>query len=248
MLAAEAVARAKPDGYTLFAHLQQHPFRGARPVQDRALRSDQRFHPDRADRPLSLIHRRHARSADQVDGRTCHICESNPGKLSASFGHGTGQITIGAMRKRLTIDILPVAYRSNPMAVTDLMAGHVQIGVPDFSTGIPHVKAGKIRPLAVLTKQRDAIPAGRSDLGRNRDARLRPARLPACSTGRQAAKRRRCALKPIEKARATAKCVTLQRRRRRTLLDRLPAGFADYVKTELVKWTALIKEAGIEPE
>jgi tripartite-type tricarboxylate transporter receptor subunit TctC len=48
-----------------------------------------------------------------------------------------------------------VNYRSNPAAVSDLVAGHIQMMIPDFTTGMPQVDTHKIRPVAVLTRDRN---------------------------------------------------------------------------------------------
>ena len=50
-------------------------------------------------------------------------------------------------------------YRSNPMVMTDLLGGQIQIMVADFNTGMPQLKAGKVNALAVLTRDRNpALP------------------------------------------------------------------------------------------
>ena len=80
--------------------------------------------------------------------------KANPGKLSIAHGNSTGHITIEALKQRTKIDIARVPYRSNPAAITDLIAGHIPLMVPDFGTALPQLKAQKIRPLAVLTRER----------------------------------------------------------------------------------------------
>jgi tripartite-type tricarboxylate transporter receptor subunit TctC len=249
MLAAEAVARAKPDGYTLL--LTSNSTHSAAPGLFKTVPYD----PIKDFTPIARIGSFPSFIAVTPDlpinsmAELVTYAKANPGKLSAGYGNSTGQITIGAMRKRLNIDILPVAYRSNPMAVTDLMAGHVQIGVPDFSTGIPQVKAGKIRPLAVLTKQRDAIlpdvPTLDATVMPGYDllawtGMFGPAGVPPSVVDALA--------KPIDKALASPEVRDRFKDAGVEIYWIGPAGFADYVKTELVKWTTLIREAGIEPE
>jgi tripartite-type tricarboxylate transporter receptor subunit TctC len=53
--------------------------------------------------------------------------KSNPGKLSYGVGNSTGQIVGEPFKNRMGIDIVRVNYRSNPAAVSDLVAGHIQI-------------------------------------------------------------------------------------------------------------------------
>jgi len=68
-----------------------------------------------------------------------------------------------ALKRRTGIDVVRVAYRSNPAAMTDLIAGHVPAMIPDFGVALPQVKAQKIRPLAVLTREAQHDAAGCAD-------------------------------------------------------------------------------------
>jgi tripartite-type tricarboxylate transporter receptor subunit TctC len=249
MLAAEAVAHAKPDGYTLL--LTSNSTHSAAP----ALFKHVPYDPIKDFTPIARVGSFPSMIAVNNDLPVQSMAElvayakANPGKLSAGYGNSTGRITIETMKRRLDIDIVPVAYRSNPAAVTDLMAGHIQMGVPDFSTGLPMLKAGKIRALAVLTKERDAtlpdIPTLDATVMPGYDLLawtgiFAPAGVPQNVVDVLA--------KPIEKTLASDEV----RERFRTGGVEIywigSAGFSDYVKVELVKWTTLIKAAGIEPE
>ena len=85
--------------------------------------------------------------------------KANPGKLSYGVGNSTTQIVMEALKKRTGTDIVRVPYRSNPMVMTDLLGGQIQIMVADFNTGLPQLKAGKVNALAVLTRDRNpALP------------------------------------------------------------------------------------------
>jgi tripartite-type tricarboxylate transporter receptor subunit TctC len=249
MLAAETVAHANPDGYTLlltsnsthsaapglFKRVPYDPIKDFTPIA--RIGSFPSFIAVTNDLPVKSM-------AELVD-----YAKANPGKVTAGYGNSTGRITVEVFKRRLNLDIVPVAYRSNPAAVTDLMAGHVQMGVPDFSTGLPMLKAGKIRPLAVLTKARDQtlpdLPTLDGTVMPGYDllawtGMFGPAGVPKEVVDKLAA--------PIEKALANDDV----RERFRSVGVEVswigPAGFPAYVKDELVKWTTMIKAAGIEPE
>jgi tripartite-type tricarboxylate transporter receptor subunit TctC len=249
MLAAEAVAHAKPDGYTLL--LTSNSTHSAAPGLFKTVPYD----PIKDFTPIARIGSFPSFVGVNPDLPVKSIAElvayarANPGKLSAGYGNSTGQITIETMKRRLNLDIVPVAYRSNPMAVTDLIAGHIQMMVPDFSTGIPQVKAGTIRALAVLTKQRDAtlpdVPTLDETVMPGYDllawtGMFGPAGMPPSVVDTLAG--------PIEKTLASAEVRDRFRDVGVEIFWTGPRGFADYVKAELVKWTTLIKAAGIEPE
>ena len=85
--------------------------------------------------------------------------KANPGKLNfASPGIGTGIHMAGELFKLMTgVNMVHVPYRGAAGAMTDLIGGQVQVMFDTMAASIPHIKAGKVRPLAVTT-------AGRSPL------------------------------------------------------------------------------------
>jgi tripartite-type tricarboxylate transporter receptor subunit TctC len=249
MIAAEAVARAAPDGYTIL--LTSNSTHSAAPALFKTVPYD----PIKDFTPIARVGSLPSFIAVTPDLPVKTIQEfvayakANPGKINAGYGNSTGRITTETFKRRLNLDITPVAYRSNPAAVTDLMAGHVQMGVPDFSTGLPMLKAEKIRPLAVLTKERDPtlpdVPTLNETVMPGYDLLawtgiFGPAGMPQKAVDTLA--------KPIGAALAKQEVRDRFRDAGVEIFWIGPAGFSDYVKTELVKWTTLIKSAGIEPE
>jgi tripartite-type tricarboxylate transporter receptor subunit TctC len=82
--------------------------------------------------------------------------KANPGKLNmASPGNGTGPHMAGELFKIMAgVDMVHVPYRGSPPALTDLLAGQVQLMFSPLSSSIEYVKAGKLRALAVTTATR----------------------------------------------------------------------------------------------
>ena len=85
--------------------------------------------------------------------------KANPGKLNfASAGVGTGIHMAGEQFKLMAgIDMVHVAYRGAGNAMTDLIAGQVQLMFDTMAASIPHIRGGKIRALAVTTAQRSSL-------------------------------------------------------------------------------------------
>jgi tripartite-type tricarboxylate transporter receptor subunit TctC len=80
-----------------------------------------------------------------------------PGKLSFGSGSSSSRVA-GEMLKQLSgTDILHVPYKSNPQAVTDLMGGQIDFMITDTATGLPQVKAGKLRALGYSTQKRSPL-------------------------------------------------------------------------------------------
>jgi tripartite-type tricarboxylate transporter receptor subunit TctC len=87
--------------------------------------------------------------------------KSNPGKINmASAGNGTPQHIFGEMFKMMArVDLTHVPYRGGAPATTDLLGGQVQVIFSPLPESIEHIKAGKLRPLAVTTATRlDVLP------------------------------------------------------------------------------------------
>jgi tripartite-type tricarboxylate transporter receptor subunit TctC len=87
--------------------------------------------------------------------------KTNPGKINmASPGVGTSPHMAGELFKFMTgIDMAHVAYRASPPAMTDLLAGQVEVYFAPISAAVEYIKAGKLRALAVTTATRaDALP------------------------------------------------------------------------------------------
>jgi tripartite-type tricarboxylate transporter receptor subunit TctC len=80
--------------------------------------------------------------------------KAQPGKLSFGSGSSSSRVA-GEMFKQLSgTDILHVPYKSNPLAITDLLGGQIDLMITDTSTGVPQVKAGKLRALGYSTQKR----------------------------------------------------------------------------------------------
>jgi tripartite-type tricarboxylate transporter receptor subunit TctC len=85
--------------------------------------------------------------------------KSNPGKVNlASFGTGTASHLSGEIFKMMTgVDMQHVPYRGSAPMLTDLLAGQVQVAFDNLPASIEHIRAGKLRALAVTTEKRSEM-------------------------------------------------------------------------------------------
>ncbi len=85
--------------------------------------------------------------------------KANPGKLNmASPGNGTGPHMAGELFKMMAgVEMMHVPYRGSPPALTDLIAGQVQMMFSPLSSSIEYVRGGKLRALAVTTAARSEV-------------------------------------------------------------------------------------------
>ena len=159
-IAAETVAHARADGYTLLMASSTNAINVtfyAKPnydfVRDIApVASVIRF-------PLVLVV--HPLVPVKTVAELITYAKANPEQINlASFGTGTGSHLAGEMFKMMvSIKMVHVPYRGSAPMLVDLMGGHVQAAFDNLPSSIEYIRAGKLRPLAVTTATRlDALP------------------------------------------------------------------------------------------
>jgi tripartite-type tricarboxylate transporter receptor subunit TctC len=160
-IAADAVAHAEPDGYTLlatppnvitanavlFKHLSYDPAR-LEPVAIMAMGTN--VLAVRNGLPIKTV-------TDLIA-----YAKANPNKLSyASQGIGsTSHLTMELFKSRTGTELVHVPYRGAEPAVTDLAGGHVDVMFCDLGTVMPLYRSGNIAIIAVATLDRDALLPG----------------------------------------------------------------------------------------
>jgi tripartite-type tricarboxylate transporter receptor subunit TctC len=89
------------------------------------------------------------------------LAKANPGKITmASFGAGTSSHLAGELFKAMAgVDLVHVPYRGEAFALTDMMSGHVQVMFDTLTASLPHIRAGRLRALAMAgTTRYDGLP------------------------------------------------------------------------------------------
>jgi tripartite-type tricarboxylate transporter receptor subunit TctC len=173
--------------------------------------------------------------------------KANPGKVTfGSSGSGTSIHLSGELFKQMAgVDIQHVAYKGSAPAVNDLLGNHIAIMFDNMPSAISHVKAGKLRPLAVTTAQRSpALP----DVPTIAEAGvpgyeatswfglLAPAKTPAPVVARLNAS--------ILKALADPDVKNKLLEQGAEPAGETPAQFAAFIASETVKWGKIVKQSG----
>ncbi|HEY8245138.1 MAG: Bug family tripartite tricarboxylate transporter substrate binding protein [Vicinamibacteria bacterium] len=177
------------------------------------------------------------------------LAKAQPGKISFGSGSSSSRVAGELFQQMAGVDLLHVPYKSNPLAINDLLGGQIQMMITDMATGLPQVKGGKVRALGVSTQKRSPLApevptineAGVPgyDMGFWFAAYV-PANTPAAVVARLNAIL-------IEAAKGPA----MQQYYQSTGTDPFtttPAELAKFQATESAKWKAVIGKAGIEPE
>jgi len=156
----EAVVRAPPDGHTLLLAASANAINAT-------LYDKLNFNFIRDIAPVAAINREplimlvNPSFPAKTVPEFIAYARANPGKINmASAGNGTPAHVSGELFKMMTgVDMVHVPYRGAGPALTDLLGGQVQAMFPGMSSSIEHVRAGKLRALAVTTASgSDALP------------------------------------------------------------------------------------------
>ncbi|HYY36612.1 MAG TPA: tripartite tricarboxylate transporter substrate binding protein [Xanthobacteraceae bacterium] len=246
-VAAEVVAHAAPDGYTLLAG------NNAILATNAALYKKINFDPEADFAPIGLIGSQAnilvvnpavpARSMAELIA----FAKANPGKLNfASSGHGLAAHLAGELFKaEAKVDIVHVPYKGAAPALQDVIAGHVQMMFATASSVVPHIRDGKVRALAVASLKRTAVLpeiATIDELGiKNFDATTWHGLVAPAQTPREIiATLNRALLAALADPGVKTSLSDLGV----DIMGGSPGEFAAYIKSEIPKWTAIIKASG----
>ena len=245
----EVVVRAAPDGYTLLAVNSQNAISPAlypkltfNAVNDLAAIGQISFAP--------LILEVHPSVPVKTVPEFIAYAKAHPGKLNmASAGVGGPQHLAGELFKAMArVDLIHVPYKGSTPAVTDLLAGNVQVMFDVTPTALPQIRAGKLRGLGVTSKTRlasvpdlppiaDFLPGyeaqGWIGLGapKGTPAPIIAALNKALNAG---------LAQPAIRQRLTELGVIVQ--------GGTPAEFARFIASETAKWGKVIRDAGIKAD
>jgi tripartite-type tricarboxylate transporter receptor subunit TctC len=155
--ATELVARSAPDGYTLYGAAL--PFSVIQSLHKTSFDVTRDFAPiTLAGISANLLVANPAAPVNSVK-ELLSFAKANPGKLNyASTGNGTSNHLSFELFKTMTkTDITHIPYKGSAPAVTDLIAGQVQVMFDNTPNVLPHVRAGKLKALAVSTRTRTPL-------------------------------------------------------------------------------------------
>jgi tripartite-type tricarboxylate transporter receptor subunit TctC len=250
-IGATAVSRAAPDGYTLiFGYATQFTIAPA-------LYQNLSYDPVKSFTPIGSVVRFHflmtAYSAFPANTlpELVAYAKTNPGKVTyASPGVGTSTHLIGELLKlKQGIDLVHVPYRGGGPAITDYVAGRIDVYWDAIAPLLPWVQKGNIKPLAVTSTQRmpdlPDVPtvseAGMPELNVfTWTALFAPAGLPPDIAAKLEAE--------LQKAMADKEVQDVFLKNGYELFPGPPASVTELVGNDLKKWAGVIKAAGLKAE
>jgi tripartite-type tricarboxylate transporter receptor subunit TctC len=248
-ISGEVVARAAPDGYTLLIDsvsfwlaplIQKMPYD---PIKDFAPITTTSTSPY-----LLVVHP--AVAAKSVK-ELIDLAKAKPGVLNYSSGpSGNGNHLAAELFKSMAgVDIVRIAYKGAGPAAVALIGGETQVAVLSVSATVPHVKAGRLRALAVTSAQPTALVPGVPSVAASgvpgyevtsTVAMFAPAKSPSVAINILNRETVRLLQRPDIKERFFNTGVET--------LGSTPAEFAATIKLDLVRWGKVIKDARIRAD
>ena len=246
----DAIAKAAADGYTfgfapfpfitnpsLFAKLPYDPVKDFQPL----------IHQNSSTFLLTISPALPVKSTQEL----IEYARAQPGKLSAGYADvGAPQFLGLELFKLMTgTQIVQISYKAIQQAITDTMAGQIHVVCDNAPSILPHVRAGRLRALGVMTPKRnpylpdiptiaeggvpgfDVVPIGGYVL---------PANTPRDIVLRLNSEINKALVSSLVSERFTAAGLTVE--------GGTPEQYAERLRLETAKWAGVIKAAGIKPE
>jgi len=249
IIAAQAFLRTAPDGYSvLIATNTTH-------AANEHLYKKIPYDPVKDFSPVTALARGgqvmivHPRVPVKTVKEFIALAKRQPDKLTFGSGSSSSRVASELFQQMAGLKLVHVPYKSNPMAVTDLVGGHIDMMITDVVTGLPQVQAGKVRALGVSSPARlPNVP----ELPTIAEAGVPgyeltfwfAAYLPAKAPSSVVARLRELFINATKSAPAQSFFKTTGIEPWTTTSAEL-ARFRD---SESAKWAKVIKAAGIEPE
>ena len=250
-IAAEAVARSAPDGYTwllgnnsiLATNASLYRKLGYDPVKDFAPVALVAIQPN----ILVVNQQVPASSVPELIA----LARAKPGQLNyASSGSGAAAHLSGELFKAMTgVDMVHVPYKGAQPALTDVIAGQAQLMFATSASVLPYVKSGRLRALAVTTAQRSAtVPelptVAEAGVPGFESITWHGVVVPAATPAPLVERLNRDIVAVLQMPDVRERLAALGAE----VVGGTPSAFADYIAKEIPKWTKVVKDSGARAE
>jgi tripartite-type tricarboxylate transporter receptor subunit TctC len=248
-IAAQFVAKAAPDGYTLF--MTTNTSHSANPWMFKTLNYD----PIKDFTPIVRVGELPFALAinPKIPAKTLQefidYAKKTPGKLAYATPNSTSLVAMETIKNIAGLDIVAVPYKASPQAMTDLIAGEVHVYVVDLGSGMASLKSDRVRLLAVTTAKGSQSFPGTPAIASvvkgfdlvSWNGIFGPANLPRPIVDKINAEMQAVFADKDFQARIAATGFELDP-------TKTPEEFAKYVDFQLKHWGEMLRNAGVKPQ
>ena len=166
--------------------------------------------------------------------------------MTGGYGSGASQISIAQLQARGGMSIIAASYRGVPQAVTDVMGGAIDLAFADFSLAIPQMRGGTLRGIGVTSPKRNELTPELPSLAEAMPGfeatiwygLLAPANTPEPIVNKIYAESEKFLSMPATRQKLAEVGVIVSTQK--------PDEFGAFIRSEITRWTADAKAAGIE--
>ena len=153
-IGAQTAARAAPDGYTVFITTNTTQ------AANQHLYKQLAYDPVKDFAPITGIAQGYQvmvvnpRVPAKRVSDFIALAKKSGGKLTFGEGSSSARVAVELFQQMTGTKLVHVPYKGNPLAIADLIGGHIDMMIVDMPTGLPHVQSGKVTALAVTSRKR----------------------------------------------------------------------------------------------
>jgi tripartite-type tricarboxylate transporter receptor subunit TctC len=246
-IGAQEVARSAPDGYTLLMGTNTTQASNVATFKNLPYDPAKDFAPIIRTTTTAMVLLVNPTFAAKDLPQFLAFAKAHP-NLTAGYGSGASQISVAQLQSRGGLSVVAASYRGVPQAMTDVMAGVIDLTFGDFSVAIPQMQGGTLRGLGVTSAGRNELTPGLPALSEAMPGfeatiwygLFAPAGTPAPIVDKIYAESAKYLAMPETKKKLADVGVIVA--------PLAPAEFGAFVRSEVVRWSAEVKAAGIEPQ
>jgi tripartite-type tricarboxylate transporter receptor subunit TctC len=246
-IGAQEVARAAPDGYTLLMGTNTTQASNVAMLKNLPYDPAKDFAPIIRTTTTAMVLLVKPTFPAKNLAQFMEYARSHP-NITGGYGSGASQISIGQLQSRGGISVIAASYRGVPQAVTDVMGGAIDLAFADFSIAIPQMKGGTLRGIGVTSPTRnelipdlpplaEAMPGFEATIWYGL---LAPSGTPEPVVNKLYAESEKFLTMPATREKLASVGVIVAPMR--------PDEFGAFIRSEIVRWTADSRAAGIEPQ
>jgi tripartite-type tricarboxylate transporter receptor subunit TctC len=244
-IGAQEVARSAPDGYTLLMGTNTTQAANVSMLKNLPYDPARDFAPiiRTVTTAMVLVVRPDFPARDLA--QFMEYARAHP-HITAGYGSGASQISIGQLQTRGGLSVIAASYRGVPQAMTDVMGGAIDLAFADFSLAIPQMQGGTLRGIGVTSPTRNELTPNLPSLAEAMPGfeatiwygLLAPAGTPEPIVKRLYTESEKFLAMPATREKLASVGVIVS--------PMSPDQFGEFIRSEITRWTADAKAAGIE--